>query len=112
MSLRALVSTLFIFIAPLLQAEPISYSRDVQPIFTAKCVACHACYDAPCQLNLGSAEGVERGANKLPVYDGKRLEAQDTTRLFLDAHGSAAWRRNSRSSFMICGNAAASGTTA
>jgi hypothetical protein len=56
-------------------------------------VACHACYDAPCQLNLGSAEGVERGAHKLPVYDGKRLKAQDTTRLFLDAHGSAAWRR-------------------
>ena len=93
MSLRALVSTLFIFIAPLLQAEPISYSRDVQPIFTAKCVACHACYDAPCQLNLGSGEGVQRGANKLPVYDGGRTDEQAPTRLFLDAHSEAAWRR-------------------
>lgn len=92
MSLRALVSTLFIFIAPLLQAEPISYSRDVQPIFTAKCVACHACYDAPCQLNLGSGEGVQRGANKLPVYDGGRTDEQAPTRLFLDAHSEAACR--------------------
>src|SRR3990167_9471951 len=75
-SLRALLSTLFIFIAPWLQAEPISYSRDVQPIFTAKCVACHACYDAPCQLNLGSGEGVQRGASKTPVYDGGRTDEQ------------------------------------
>ena len=75
------------------RAEPVSYSRDVQPIFTAKCVACHACYDAPCQLNLGSAEGAVRGANKQPVYDGTRTEAQPTTRLFVDAEGEAAWRR-------------------
>ena len=93
MSLRALVSTLFIFIAPLLQAEPISYSRDVQPIFTAKCVACHACYDAPCQLNLGSGEGVQRGASKTLVYDGGRTNEQAPTRLFFDARGEAAWRR-------------------
>ena len=93
MPYRAMLGACLWFICPLLAAEPISYSRDIQPLFTQYCVACHACYDAPCQLNLGSAEGVERGANKLPVYDGKRLEAQDTTRLFLDAHGSAAWRR-------------------
>src|SRR3990167_8156205 len=93
MPYRAIFGACLLFISPLLAAEPISYSRDIQPLFTQYCVACHACYDAPCQLNLGSAEGVERGANKLPVYDGKRLKAQDTTRLFLDAHGSAAWRR-------------------
>ncbi|HUH57133.1 MAG TPA: hypothetical protein VL020_01285, partial [Pseudomonadales bacterium] len=34
------------------------YSQEIQPIFTQKCVACHACYDAPCQLNLGSGEGL------------------------------------------------------
>ncbi|MFC0669217.1 fatty acid cis/trans isomerase [Azotobacter chroococcum] len=75
------------------RAEELSYRRDVQPIFTAKCVACHACYDSPCQLNLGSGEGVQRGAHKLPVYNGLRTEAQATTRLFLDAEGEAAWRR-------------------
>ncbi|HTO17733.1 MAG TPA: fatty acid cis/trans isomerase [Pseudomonas sp.] len=74
-------------------AEPLSYQRDIQPIFTAKCVACHACYDSPCQLNLGSGEGVERGAHKTPLYNGTRTQAQETTRLFLDAQGEAAWRR-------------------
>ena len=73
-------------------AGPVSYSRDVQPILSHKCVACHACYDSPCQLNLGSGEGVQRGASKLPVYDGVRTKAQATTRLYLDAHGEAAWR--------------------
>jgi len=93
MPYRAMLGACLWVISALLAAEPISYSRDVQPIFTQYCVACHACYDAPCQLNLGSAEGVERGANTLPVYDAKRLKAQATTRLFLDAHGSDAWRR-------------------
>src|SRR5690606_19330564 len=59
-------------------------------ILTAKCVACHACYDAPCQLNLGSGEGVLRGASKLPVYDGTRVRAQATSRLYFDAHDEAA----------------------
>ncbi|WP_236213077.1 fatty acid cis/trans isomerase [Metapseudomonas otitidis] len=75
------------------QAASVSYTRDVQPIFEKKCVACHACYDSPCQLNLGSAEGATRGATKQPVYDGTRTQAQATTRLYFDAHGEAAWRQ-------------------
>ncbi|XXF01716.1 hypothetical protein J3P90_15635 [Pseudomonas sp. D3-10] len=39
-------------------APAISYTRDIQPIFTEKCVACHACHDSACQLNLGSDPGV------------------------------------------------------
>lgn len=74
-------------------APAISYTRDIQPIFTEKCVACHACYDSACQLNLGSGEGAARGASKLPVYDGERSKAQMTTRLFYDAQGPAAWRQ-------------------
>ena len=93
MALRALFGACLLLLGPILAAEPVSYSREIQPIFTHNCVACHACYDSPCQLNLGSGEGVERGANKLPVYDGIRTEAQATTRLFIDAHGAAAWRR-------------------
>lgn len=73
-------------------ADRLSYSRDVQPVLTHKCVACHTCYDAPCQLNLGSLEGVLRGASKVPVYDGARTKAVPTTRLFFDAQGEAAWR--------------------
>lgn len=71
----------------------ISYTRDIQPIFTEKCVACHACNDAACQLNLGSAEGASRGASKVPVYQGDRSQAVTPTRLFYDASGPAAWQK-------------------
>ena len=30
------------------------FSADVKPILDGRCVVCHACYDAPCQLQLGS----------------------------------------------------------
>src|SRR3990167_9381620 len=93
MSYRAFSGLFSMLFATFAFAESISYSRDVQPIFTDKCVACHACYDAPCQLNLGSAEGVVRGASKLPVYDGGRTKEQATTRLFFDAHCEAAGGR-------------------
>jgi len=92
MSLRCWLACL-LFLATVAGAEPLSYPRDIQPIFTAKCVACHACYDSPCQLNLGSAEGALRGGHKLPVYNGTRTRAQEPTRLFLDAEDEAAWRR-------------------
>lgn len=76
------------------QSSPaISYTRDIQPIFTNKCVACHACNDAACQLNLGSADGAQRGASKVPVYQGDRSQAVPTTRLFYDAHSEQAWRK-------------------
>lgn len=71
----------------------ISYTRDIQPIFTEKCVACHACNDAACQLNLGSAEGAQRGGSKVPVYQGERSTAVDTTRLFYDASTEEGWRK-------------------
>lgn len=74
-------------------SSAISYSRDIQPIFTEKCVACHACNDAACQLNLGSGEGVARGATKIPVYDGQRSTAAAPTRLFYDAFGKHAWQQ-------------------
>lgn len=93
MPYRALFAAAFLFLGAAAQAEDISYSRDIQPIFTEKCVACHACYDSPCQLNLGSAEGATRGATKKPVYDGTRTQAQPTTRLYFDARGEAAWRQ-------------------
>jgi hypothetical protein len=97
MSLRLIVSAIFALVAIPAQAEgpapAISYTRDIQPIFTEKCVACHACYDSACQLNLGSAEGVARGATKVPVYDGERSQASQPTRLFYDASGKAAWQQ-------------------
>ncbi|MCK3860754.1 fatty acid cis/trans isomerase [Pseudomonas sp. B329] len=97
MSLRLIVSAALALIASTAQADgpasAISYTRDIQPIFTEKCVACHACYDSACQLNLGSAEGAARGASKMPVYDGERSQATPTTRLFYDAFGKQAWQQ-------------------
>lgn len=69
------------------------YQKDIRPILEAKCVACHGCYDAPCQLKLTSAEGVDRGASPLPVYDGSRLKDMMPTRLGVDALNSAGWRK-------------------
>ncbi len=69
------------------------FHRDIQPIFNQRCVVCHACYDAACQLKLSSYEGVDRGANKEPVYDGTRLLAAEPSRLLVDAKNTEQWRK-------------------
>lgn len=38
------------------------YLRDIHPIFSNRCVVCHTCVDAPCQLHLDTYNGVRRGA--------------------------------------------------
>ena len=68
------------------------FQDDVQPVLDRYCVACHACYDAPCQLKLESSLGLDRGASKTTVYNGKRLKAIDPTRLHQDASTTDAWR--------------------
>jgi len=73
-------------------AEAPDYYRDVKPILDSRCVVCHGCYDAPCQLKLDSSEGVRRGASKELVYDGTRLTSAQPTRLFVDAQSTQQWR--------------------
>ncbi|MET0028450.1 MAG: fatty acid cis/trans isomerase [Candidatus Thiodiazotropha sp.] len=80
------------FLAFSATAEPVDYAQQIQPIFDRYCVACHACFDAPCQLNLGSGKGVRRGATQQLVYDAARLEDADPTRLYIDAHTEDEWR--------------------
>ena len=63
----------------------------VRPTLERRCVVCHACYDAACQLKLTSPEGIERGATKRSVYAVRAGDA-DATRLHVDATGAAAWR--------------------
>jgi hypothetical protein len=70
----------------------ISYHKDIKPILESRCVACHACYDAPCQLKLGSTAGVDRGATKQLVYDRGRIQGTAPTRLFIDAVDTEGWR--------------------
>ena len=76
-----------------LPKEDISYKDKVQPILENRCVACHGCYDAPCQLKLTSPEGIHRGANKKKVYNAARLSADAPTRLFIDAMSTEEWRQ-------------------
>jgi len=76
-----------------LPKEQISFKEEVQPILESRCVVCHGCYDAPCQLKLTSPEGIHRGANKKKVYNGARIAADDPTRLFIDAQTTAEWRQ-------------------
>jgi len=75
--------------------EKLSFNHDIKPILEKRCIVCHGCYDAPCQLKLSSFEGIERGANKLKVYPlskKPRLTYQHPTRLFIDASTSDEWR--------------------
>lgn len=70
------------------------YTDKIQPIFNNRCLACHSCYNAPCQLNLQSYEGFERGAIKFNVYDVMfRSKSIEPTRLWVDAQGVSEWRK-------------------
>ena len=64
-----------------------------QETFETRCVVCHGCYDAPCQLKLGTFDGITRGASNDKVYDSARLVAATPTRLDIDAHDVDAWRK-------------------
>ena len=81
---------------PSAAAAPVDarYATTIQPLFDRRCVPCHACFDSPCQLNLQSFEGLDRGANKELVYHPDRLEAMQPMRMFEDARTSAEWRLN------------------
>jgi len=73
-------------------AHSVSYQEDVAPILNRRCAVCHSCYNAACQLQLSSFEGVDRGGSKDAIYVGARLKAQDPTRLFVDAQSTEKWR--------------------
>ncbi len=46
------------------------YSQKIQPILDRRCVVCHSCFEAPCQLKLTSPEMLIRGATKHQVNGG------------------------------------------
>ena len=68
------------------------FYQDVKPILDSRCVACHGCYDAPCQLKMESFSGLDRGASKQKVYNSSRMRPSDPTRLFVDAADTQGWR--------------------
>jgi len=68
------------------------YLQQVEPLLEQRCVVCHGCYDAPCQLKLSAPEGIDRGASQDRVYDAGRLTKAPLTRLFEDAQSTSQWR--------------------
>jgi len=74
-------------------ALPIDFLTEVKPILDKRCVVCHSCYNAACQLKLSSFEGIDRGATKQSVYEAERLLTADPTRLFTDAQTTQEWRK-------------------
>ncbi len=73
-------------------ASPTDYQHEVEPIFNRRCLVCHACYDAPCQLKMQNFAGLDRGASPVPVYDSARLLEAPLTRLGIDAQTTQQWR--------------------
>lgn len=68
------------------------YPAQIKPLVEQRCMVCHGCYDAPCQLKLDAWAGLVRGASKDKVYDGTRLKNANMTRLFEDAQTPEQWR--------------------
>jgi hypothetical protein len=72
--------------------EPISFTDEVLPVLENRCIVCHGCYDAPCQLKLSSIEGIRRGASEEKVYNAARRKPMPPTRLGVDAKSIEEWR--------------------
>jgi len=72
--------------------SPVSYETQVKPVLERRCIVCHACYDAPCQMKLSSIEGIKRGASEENIYNQRRLQPMQPTRLFIDAKTTGEWR--------------------
>lgn len=70
----------------------VTYQHDVKPITDSRCAVCHGCFDAPCQLQMGSYEGITRGASKKRIYDDLRMSMMTPSRLFTDSKTTAEWR--------------------
>ncbi len=85
---------------PVLLKEPVTFKQQVQPILERRCVVCHGCFDAPCQLKLSSIEGIRRGASGERIYEPKRLTTMAPTRLFIDAKTTEQWRLRGFSSVL------------
>lgn len=74
------------------EVHPLGSYELAQEVFDHRCIECHSCNTAPCQLKLTSYEGLMRGLTQIKVYDPARLSEIPPTRLGVDAHGEAGWR--------------------
>ncbi|MGA7325035.1 MAG: fatty acid cis/trans isomerase [Rhodomicrobium sp.] len=87
------VSGLTVYAALGLEPRPDGSHEAVQELFNARCVLCHSCNNAPCQLKLTSFEGLRRGASKIEAIHPTRLQSIPPTRLGIDARSAAEWHK-------------------
>ena len=92
-SITAQQATIDLALLETLPEETISYEDSVKPVLQNRCVVCHGCYDAPCQLKLSSPAGIQRGGSKELVYNGARFGTMAPTRLGIDAKTTQEWRQ-------------------
>jgi hypothetical protein len=68
----------------------LTYLKDVQPIFDARCIACHGCVGSACGVKLSSFSGVDRGGFGKNPYS---LHIDPVQRTGMDVHATTeAWR--------------------
>ncbi|MDD2789577.1 MAG: fatty acid cis/trans isomerase [Sulfurimonas sp.] len=79
-------------VAVQIASKKINYLKEVKPILEKRCVVCHSCYNAPCQLKMDAYEGISRGSSKARIYLGNRLGVQEPSRLLIDAQTTQEWR--------------------
>ena len=70
----------------------LAFADDIKPLLDKRCAGCHSGYEAPCGLELNSAEGLLRGAHKQRPIRAWRQYDLNPTRLFIDATTTSAWR--------------------
>src|SRR5262249_50895800 len=57
--------------------DPVSYDKDVEPIFTRKCIVCHSGKETKGELDLGSYESLIKGGKRgKEVVPGKAEKSQ------------------------------------
>ena len=74
------------------------FNRDIRPIFEARCIQCHSCYNAPCQLKLTSVDGLDRGmVHDFDVFTPNKLREAPMSRVGIDRKTTEEWRNFSSS---------------
>ncbi len=86
------LATVLVLVVSIGASAETDYPARIKPLIEQRCMVCHGCYDAPCQLKLDVFAGVDRGAHKNTVHSGSRLVTASPTRLLVDAQSTRQWR--------------------
>ena len=75
------------------ESGPEFYNREIKPIFQNRCVQCHSCYNAPCQMKMTSVDGLDRGLiHNYEVFTPAKFHSMEPSRLGIDRKTTIQWR--------------------